>query len=251
MTTRTSVPQVRTDLDITRTPHAVEVADPVGGQRWVLSTDEAAVWQFLSSDMRQGQPADVAWVNLCTRANPGLTAARVWVALDALADRGLLGHHVAPPAAEVVSRHQGLPRRQWALAGLAMAAAPAAFAATAMGAEESAKGLRAKSEEKQKALSHDGMAASAPDDATIPAADARAKEQQVKRDAKRASQEEDVKARHQEQDRKKQDTSSRQQEQQEKRADRRSEETAKQSSRQAEQQQKRAKASGSAEQEAK
>lgn len=113
------------------------VQDAALQQRWHLSPVESLVWQGLASIAGVSLSA---WVQaLCEKHPQQLTSARVWAALDALSDRGLLVGRATPPALEAVTHHQRLNRRQWAVAGLAMAAAPAAFAATAAAAEEKAK----------------------------------------------------------------------------------------------------------------
>jgi hypothetical protein len=131
-----------------------------------LGEIEARLWSHL--DGRRSVSELVALVS--TEQAP-VSAAQVWSALDVLADLGFMAQRVAPPAAETVSRHQPLGRRQWALAGLAMAAAPMAFAATAAATEEKAKGDARSMESSRKQM----------------------QEQDTK--ARRTTQEEDVKAR--------------------------------------------------------
>lgn len=219
-------PQPRADL-VTQScnglsPEGVAVFDPVSQQRWHLSPVESLVWHRVC----HAQASDMAtWVkSVCEQHPDQLTAARVWAALDALADRGLLLGRATPPAAEAVTHHHRLNRRQWAVAGLAMAAAPAAFAATAAAAEEKAKA----------------------DVQAPPAEDAQAKrrqEQETKK-AERAMQEEKQKDQRSAEQAQKRDAqneagASRAQEQQQKRAVRQQEEESKQSSRKAEQERKR------------
>jgi hypothetical protein len=128
--------QARTDVTTQVTPSATEVLDAVQQQRWVLAPVEALVWQHLLAHPSDGISEVVRGV---VHQEPGCTPAQVWAAFDALADRNLLLNRPVPPTAETVSHHLGLNRRQWAVAGLALAASPMAFAATAAATEETAK----------------------------------------------------------------------------------------------------------------
>ncbi len=211
MTASRTCPQLRTGLALHWIDNTLEILDTTSEQRWRLSPVESLVWQQLVAAPAAGNMAD--WVRTVCDLHPAqLTAARVWAALDALADRGLLQGRAAPPAVETVSQHQRLSRRQWAVAGLAMAAAPAAFASTVAAAEEKAK-LNA-------------QAPTPTDGGTDDPAVARRQEQEQKRQ-QRSMQEEKVKGQ-------------RSAEQNQKRAARQQEENQKLSSRQQEQQRKQA-----------
>lgn len=224
-------PQPRSGLVLQKKGNALCIMDTESQQQWVLSADETLVWQALSAQ----EAADtVNWVqSLCAQHPLQLTAARVWAALDALADRGLLQGRAAPPAAETVTHHQQLSqrlsRRQWAVAGLAMAAAPGAFAATAVAAEEKVKA--------------DLQAAPPADAASDDPRVLRRQEQETKQQ-QRAMQEENQKGQRSAEQQKKMDAKqehlqARAQEQQQKRAARQQEEDQKRSSRRQEQALKR------------
>jgi flagellar biosynthesis GTPase FlhF len=225
-------PQPRAGLVLQKQGDASCILDSQSQQQWVLSADETLVWQAVSA---QETTDTVNWVqSLCAQHPLQLTAARVWTALDALSDRGLLQGRAAPPAAEAVTHHQPLhqrlSRRQWAVAGLAMAAAPGAFAATVAAAEEKAKA--------------DVQAAPPADVASDDPRALRRQEQETKQQ-KRAMQEENQKSQRSAEQQKKRDTQQEQmqaraQEQQQKRAARQQEEEQKLSSRSQEQARKQA-----------
>jgi flagellar biosynthesis GTPase FlhF len=224
-------PQPRAGLELQKKGDALCILDSESQQQWVLSADETLVWQALSAH----EAADtVNWVqSLCAKHPLQLTATRVWAALDALADRGLLQGRAAPPAAETVTNHQQLnqrlSRRQWAVAGLAMAAAPGAFAASVAAAEEKVKA--------------DVQAAPPADVASDDPRAQRRQEQETKLQ-KRAMQEENQKSQRSAEQQKKVDAKQEQaqaraQEQQQKQAKRQQEEQHKLSSRSQEQARKR------------
>lgn len=193
-----------------------------------LGEIEARLWSHL--DGRRSVSELVAVVS--TEQAP-VSAAQVWSALDVLADLGFMAQRVAPPAAETVSRHLPLGRRQWALAGLAMAAAPMAFAATAAATEEKAKGDARSMESSRKQMQEQDTKARRT-----------TQEEEVK--ARRTSTEEDLKARRstQEEERKSsaQGTDLRAAEQQKKSEARAGEQKQKLQARSAEQEEKRAQA---------
>jgi len=210
---------------------ALCILDSEAQQQWVLSADETLVWQALSA---QEAGDTVNWVqSLCAKHPLQLTASRVWAALDALSDRGLLQGRAAPPAAETVTNHQQLSqrlsRRQWAVAGLAMAAAPGAFAATVAAAEEKAKA---------------DVHVAPPADATSDDPRVLRRQEQEAKQQQRAMQEENQKSQRSAEQQRKMDAKQEQaqaraQEQQQKRATRQQEEQEKLSSRRQEQALKR------------
>jgi hypothetical protein len=167
-----------------------------------LGEIEARLWSHL--DGRRSVSELVALVS--TEQAP-VSAAQVWSALDVLADLGFMAQRVAPPAAETVSRHQPLGRRQWALAGLAMAAAPMAFAATAAATEEKAKGDARSMESSRKQMQEqDAKARRTTQEeerkSSAQGTDLRAAEQQKKSEARAGEQKQKLQARSAEQDEK-------------------------------------------------
>lgn len=202
----------RAGLQTHTTAEGLVVHDAASGQQHPLSALEARLWGLLDGVRSVSELAAV----LTTPQAP-VAVAQVWTALDALADRGLLAQRLAPPAAETVSTHQAMGRRQWALAGLAMAATPMAFAATAAASEEKSKDLKAAQEENIKVREQ-----------------GRATEQKAKREQQLEQRGDQVEARQQEEQRKRSAAA----EQDEKRLARRDEHRVKSEARAAEDQEK-------------
>lgn len=125
------LPVARAGLHTLLTEVGVQVQDPVRSETWQLQGLHARVWaaidvapsvEALCDHLQLGQSGDMA-VQAAQRD-------QVWAALDDLADLGLLTHRAAPPAHELVSWHRPIGRRAWAAGGLAVAAAPMAFASS-------------------------------------------------------------------------------------------------------------------------
>lgn len=202
----------RAGLQTHASAEGVVVHDAASGQQHVLGALEARLWGLLDGVRSVSELARA----LSTPQTP-VAVAQVWIALDALADRGLLAQRLAPPAAETVSTHQPMGRRQWALAGLAMAATPMAFAASAAATEEKSKDFKAAQEENVKARESSRVA-----------------EQEAKRAQQLERREEQVDARQKEEQRKRSAAA----EQDEKRLARRDEHRVKSEARAAEDQEK-------------